>query len=281
MSAAKIPVISSNGAHIPAIGLGTFRLRGADCARAVESALSVGYRHLDTAVMYDNETEVGQGLKNSGLSRDDVFVTTKVLPDNIGPGDLQTSARGSLKRLALEQTDLLLIHWPNKSIPLEGSIGALCDVKKQGMTRHVGVANFPTALLASAVEIAARHGEKLVANQCEYHPGLDQTKLLAACRSHGIAFVSYCPVGQGSTLANPAIAAIATRLGKTPGQIVMRWHMQQPGVAAIPKSGQVKHQSENIDVFDFELSDADMKALSSLASPSGRLVKPPFAPVWD
>lgn len=275
------PRLLANGARIPAIGLGTSRLRGADCLRAVETALSIGYRHIDTAVMYGNETEVGQSIRTSGLPRDELFITTKVLPGDIGAGDLQKSARDSLKRLGLDQVDLLLIHWPNKAIPLSTSINALCDARKQGLARHIGVANFPSAMLDLATRLAAGHGEKLAANQCEYHPRLDQTKLLAACRAHGVAFVSYCPVGQGAFLSDPAIVSIARRLGKTPAQVVLRWHMRQPGVAAIPKSSQRHHLVENIEVFDFDLTDSDMKALSALAVPNGRIVRPVSAPDWD
>jgi diketogulonate reductase-like aldo/keto reductase len=281
MPATTVPRLFANGARIPAIGLGTSRLRGADCVRATETALSIGYRHIDTAVMYGNETEVGQALKTSNVPRDEVFITTKVLPGDIGGGDLQKSARDSLKRLAVDQVDLLLIHWPNKAIPLSASIAALCDAKKQKMTRHIGVANFPVALLDLAVRLAATNGEKLVANQCEYHPRLDQTKLLAACRANDIVLVSYCPIGQGAFLSDRVIADIAKRLGKTAAQVVMRWHMQQPGVAAIPKSSQRQHLLENIMVFDFELTDADIKALSALASPSGRIVRPNPSPDWD
>ena len=282
MSAApSVPRLHANGARIPAIGLGTSRLRGADCARAVETALSVGYRHIDTAVMYGNEEEVGQALKSAALPRDEVFVTTKVLPGDIGRGDLQKSAAASLKRLALDQVDLLLIHWPNKAIPLSASIAALCDARQQGMARNIGVANFPSAMLDLAVRLAAEHGEKLATNQCEYHPRLDQTKLLAACRAHGVVLVSYCPIGQAAFLSDPTIAGIAARLGKTPAQVVMRWHMQQEGVAAIPKSSKRPHLVENISVFDFALSEADMKALSGMASPNGRIVRPANAPDWD
>lgn len=279
--ATNVPKINGNGAAIPAIGLGTSGLRGGDCVRAVETALAVGYRHIDTAVMYGNETEVGQALKSSRMPRDHVFVTTKVLPGDIGAGDLQKSARDSLRRLGLDQVDLLLIHWPNKAIPLSASIGALCDAKKQGLARNIGVANFPVAMLDLAVRLAASHGQKLAANQCEYHPRLDQTKLLAACRSHGVVFVAYSPIGKGGFDTDPVVGAIARRLGKTPAQIVLRWHMRQAGVAAIPKSGRRAHLIENIEVFDFDLTDADMKVISALAGPNGRLVRPPMAPDWD
>jgi diketogulonate reductase-like aldo/keto reductase len=277
----EVPGIFANGARIPALGLGTSWLSDVDCVRAVESALSTGYRHIDTAAMYGNETEVGQAIKTSGLPRDDLFITTKVLPEDIGGGDLQRSANASLTRFALDYVDLLLIHWPNEAIPLSASISALCDAKKKGLTRHIGVANFPAKLLAHAVRFAAGQNEKIVANQCEYHPRLNQTKLLEACRANGIAFVSHTPLGQGRLLDDSTIATIARRVGKTPAQILLRWNIQQPGIVAIPKSAQPVRLVENLQVFDFELSDEDMNDLLGMASSDGRMVQPAFAPEWD
>ncbi len=187
------PLVHANGAAIPAIGLGTWPMKGEEAARAVARALEAGYRAVDTAAMYANEDAVGEGLRAAGVPRADVFVTTKVWYTDLAPGALQRSAEASLRRLGLDQVDLLLIHWPSTDIPLEGSIAALCDAKRRGLARHVGVSNFPVALLDSAVSLAT---EPLVANQCEYHPHLDQTKLLAACRRHGLAFLSYAPIGR-------------------------------------------------------------------------------------
>ena len=275
---ARLPI---PGAQIPAIGLGTFRLNGASAVSAVSGALALGYRHLDTAAMYDNEKEVGEGLRASGVARDQVFVTTKVWTTDIAKDDLQASAQASLSRLKLDQVDLLLIHWPNKAIPLAQSIEALCDARQRGYARNIGVANFPAAMLDDAVRLAATHGEKIATNQCEYHPRLSQAKVLEACRRHGVVFVSYSPLGQGSLMADPAIASIAARHGKTVSQIVLRWHVQQEGVAAIPKAGSAGHQRDNLDVFGFVLPDEDMRAISALAKPDGRLVKPGFMPEWD
>ena len=269
------------GAQIPSMGLGTFRLTGPSAVSAVSGALALGYRHLDTAAMYDNEKEVGEGLRASGVARDEVFVTTKVWTTDIARGDLQASAQASLSRLKLDQVDLLLIHWPNKAIPLAQSIEALCDARQRGYARNIGVANFPAAMLDDAVRLAATHGEKIATNQCEYHPRLSQAKVLEACRRHGVVFVSYSPLGQGSLMADPAIAQIAAGHGKTVSQIVLRWHVQQAGVAAIPKAGSAGHQRDNLDVFGFVLPDEDMRAISELARPDGRLVKPGFMPEWD
>ena len=272
--------VTSHGCTIPSIGLGTWTLRDEACSELVTSALASGYRHLDTAKMYDNEAAVGAGLKASGIARHEVFVTTKVWRDDIADDDLQRSAEASLKRLRLDYVDLLLIHWPNDAIPLKASIKALCETKKRGLTRHIGVSNFTTALLYDAVALA---DEPIVANQCEYHPHLDTSKVIAACKTHGVAFVSYCPLGRGSSggvIDEPAVKAIAVRLKRTPAQVTLRWHVQQ-GLVAIPRSSNKERIAQNLTVFDFELTAEDMKSLSSLARANGRVVNPATAPKWD
>lgn len=275
------PLVATNSTNIPAIGLGTWPLKDDDCTRAVTTALKTGYRHIDTAAMYGNEKAVGDGLRAGGVARKDVWVTTKVWWENIGEGRLQRSAETSLEQLGLDYVDLLLIHWPNPAIPLAQSIAALNDAKKRGLARHIGVSNFPTRLLDEAMRLTK---EPIVTNQCEYHPHLDQLKVLAACRKHGVSLTSYCPLGRGSVggvLDEAAVKTIAARLKKTPGQVVLRWHVQQPGVIAVPKSSNPQRMAENLAVFDFELSAGDMKALSALTRPNGRVVNLAFAPEWD
>jgi diketogulonate reductase-like aldo/keto reductase len=276
-----VPSVKSGPAAIPAIGLGTWPLKDEECARAVATALECGYRHIDTAAMYGNEQAVGEGLRASGVAREQVWVTTKVWWENIGEGALQRSAEASLKALRLSVVDLLLIHWPNPAIPLAQSIAALGDAKRRGLARHIGVSNFPTGLLDEAIRLTK---EPIVTNQCEYHPHLDQSKVLAACRRHGVSLTAYCPLGRGSVggvLDEPAVEAIAKRLGTTPGQIALRWLVQQPGVIAVPKSGNPGRIAENLAVFDFELTADDMRRLSGLARKDGRVVNLAFAPEWD
>jgi diketogulonate reductase-like aldo/keto reductase len=269
--------VPANGAAIPALGLGTWQLRGDDCSAAVKTALAAGYRHIDTAAMYGNEEAVGAGLKASGIGRDEVFVTTKVWYEDLAPADLRRSAEASLKRLGLSRVDLLLIHWPNARIPIAGSVRALCGVKRAGLAHHIGVANFTVRLLDEAVAAA---DEPIAANQCEYHPYLDQRAVLSACRRHGVAFISYCPLGKAQVLGESAIQAIATAHGRTPAQIVLRWHLQQ-GVAAIPKSGNARRIAENLSVFDFELAEDEMARITELARLGGRMVAPSWSPAWD
>lgn len=271
--------VNANGASIPALGLGTWTLKGEECSALVSHALSIGYRHVDTARRYDNEAAVGAGLRASGIARDELFVTTKVWWTDIAPGDLERSAEASLKDLGLDQVDLLLIHWPNPSIPLEGSIKALNAVKRMGFARHIGVANFPSSLLAKAIALSEA---PLVCNQVEYHPYLDQSKLLRLCRENGVALVSYCPLFRDGGLFNEkAVQDAAVRHGKTPGQIVLRWHVQQDGVSAIPRTSKAARLAENIDIFDFALADTEMAAISALTSQNKRLCDDDFAPEWD
>jgi diketogulonate reductase-like aldo/keto reductase len=271
--------VNANGAAIPALGLGTWTLKGEHCAEMVTEALAIGYRHVDTAASYDNEAAVGSGLRASGVGRDNVFITTKVWWTDIAPGDLERSAESSLKRLGLDQVDLLLIHWPNPRIPLEGSIKALNNAKRSGLARHIGVSNFPTAMLSQAIALS---DAPLVANQVEHHPYLGQTKVLGACREAGMAMVSYCPLSRGGSLfEEKAVTEAARRHSKTPGQVVLRWHVQQDGVVAIPRTNRLARLAENFAIFDFALSDAEMAAVSALARPNSRICDFDFSPQWD
>lgn len=271
--------IKANGADIPAIGMGTWTLKGDQCAELVAEAIDVGYRHVDTAAMYANEDAVGRGIAGSGIARDDIFVTTKVWWTDIAPGDLERSAEQSLARLGLDHVDLLLIHWPNPRIPVADSIGALNRVRESGLARNIGVSNFTTALLDEALRAS---DAPLVADQVEYHPMLNQDKVHAACRKAGMAMVSYCPLYRGGALFDrPEIVGPARRLGKAPAQIVLRWHVQQDGVVAIPRTTRRERLAENLAVFDFELDAAEMDAISALSSANSRICDFEFSPRWD
>jgi diketogulonate reductase-like aldo/keto reductase len=271
--------VAANGANIPAIGLGTWTLAGRTAARLVAEAIAVGYRHVDTAAMYDNEDAVGAGLRDSGVDRGEIFLTSKVWPSDIADGDLQRSAEASLKRLKTDYLDLALIHWPSKTIPLAESIRALNEVRERGLARHIGVSNFTVALLDQAVALSRY---PLACNQIEYHPFLNQDRVLATCRRHGMAVVSYCPLARGADLfAEPAVAAAARRHGRTPAQIVLRWHVQQDGVAAIPRSTNPGRIAENLNVFDFALDADEMAALDALRGRNHRICDYAFSPDWD
>lgn len=273
-----VPTLSLHGATMPRLGFGTWRLSGQACRDSVATAIDCGYRHIDTAVMYGNEVEVGAAVAASGLVRDAFFLTTKIWRDHLGYGDLMREAESCLDRLGCGYLDLLLVHWPNDAVPLAETMSALNEACRRGLTRHIGVSNFTSALLREA---AAASETPILANQCEYHPGLDQSVLIDACRSAGTAFVSYRPLGQGKFLADPVIARIAGGHGRTAGQVILRWHLQQPGVVAIPRSATPAHIAENIGIFDFALSDDEMTAISALKQANSRDVSPAWAPAWD
>ena len=270
-------LVEANGAVIPAIGLGTWELRGRACARLVEQALRLGYRHIDTAQVYENEREVGDGLRASGVRREDLFVTTKVWTTHFAPNDLERSTRESLSKLKLAAVDLLLLHWPNPRVPLAETLGALAHVKQLGLARHIGVSNFTVALIEEAV---AACPEPLVCDQVEFHPYLDQTKVREACARNGMAVVAYSPVAKGRIRNDRALAAIGQAYGKTAAQVCLRWLVQQ-NVSAIPRTSRVERLSENLAVFDFELSDRDMDDIFAMATGKGRLTNFAFAPKWD
>ena len=275
----KVPTIDAAGVAMPAIGLGTWDLRGAECAKVVGEAIDLGYRHIDTAAMYGNEREVGEGIRASGVTRGELFVTTKVWPDNLGPKDLLASAGTSLDKLGLAFVDLFLIHWPSPTIPLAQSIDALCEVKRRGWARAIGVANFTVAMIDEAT---ARAVEPLACNQVEYHPYLSQKRVLEACRRHGMALTAYCPIARGAVSDDPVLKEIAARHGRTPSQVALRWLIQQPGVAAIPKTARRERLIENLEAAEFSLTDAEMARISGLARPDGRLIdEAGLSPVWD
>jgi diketogulonate reductase-like aldo/keto reductase len=270
--------VEANGAKIPTIGLGTMTLQGAVCVEAVRTALRLGYRHIDTAERYGNEAAVGeglhQGLKDAGLKREDVFVTTKVYQDKLAAADFQRSFDDSLAKLKLPWVDLLLIHWPNPAVPLAETLGVLCKAKREGRAKHVGVANFTTTLLRDAVELAS---EPLVTNQIEVHPFLDQGKVIAACRGYGMAVTAYCPLARGKVPGNEVLERIGKAHGRSSSQVALRYLVQQ-GIVPIPRTANRDHLAA---VFDFKLSDAEMAEIGRLKQPGGRVVNPPHAPKWD
>jgi 2,5-diketo-D-gluconate reductase B len=273
--------VEANGARIPAIGLGTMTLRERGCVETVRAALELGYRHIDTAERYQNEEWVGEGLRQglaaAGLKREDVFVATKVYWDKLAPGDFERSVEQSLRKLDLPWVDLLLIHWNNPKVPLSESVRSLCKAKRNGQTKHIGVANFTSTLIDEAVRLAS---EPLVTNQVEMHPLLDQTKLIAACRKHGISITAYCPLARGKVAGNAVLERIGAAHGKSAAQVALRWLVQH-GVIPFPRTTNADHLAANLAVFDFELSDAQVMEIGALKRSDGRVVNPAHAPKWD
>jgi len=270
-------VIRAHDAGIPAVGLGTMTLKDAACVEIVAAALDLGYRHLDTAQMYGNEREIGEGLRASGVSRDEVFLTTKVWWNRFAAGDFERSVDESLERLGLPAVDLLLLHWPNPQVPLAETMAALCKVKRAGLTRHVGVANFTIPLLDEAVRLAS---EPLVTNQIEVHPFIDQSKVIAGCRAHSMAVTAYCPIARGRVPDSEVLDRIGKAHGRSAAQVSLRYLVQQ-GVIVIPRTSKKERLAENLAIFDFILSDAEMAEIATLKRPDGRIVSPPHAPKWD
>ncbi|MGJ4946801.1 aldo/keto reductase [Bradyrhizobium sp. HKCCYLS20291] len=270
-------MIDANGARIPALGLGTWELRGRTCTRIVEQALTLGYRHIDTAQVYENEHEVGEGLRASRVRRNEVFLTTKIWTTHFAPNDLERSTKDSLVRLRVSEVDLLLLHWPNPHVPLAETLGALAHAKTLGLARHIGVSNFTVALIDEAVAVSP---EPLVCDQVEYHPYLDQTRVREACARHGLAVVAYSPIAKGKIKNDPTLTRIGQFHGKSPAQVCLRWLVQQ-NVVAIPRTSKIERLSENLEVFDFELSEQDMADIFAMGSPEGRMTTFAFAPKWD
>jgi 2,5-diketo-D-gluconate reductase B len=274
-----VEVVEANGARIPLIGLGTWELGGRTCARLVEQALRLGYRHIDTAQIYDNEREVGDGVRASGVPRGEVFVTTKIWPTHFAPLELERSAKESLTRLRLSEVDLLLLHWPNPHVPLAETLGALNKVKRAGLAHHIGISNFNVRQIEEAVRLSS---EPLVCNQVEAHPFLDQTKVIAACRRHGLAVVAYSPIARGKAARDPVLVEIGKAHGKSAVQVCLRWLVQQ-GISVIPRTAKIERLDSNAAIFDFTLSDDEMARIAALAHPRGRVVNFSFsgAPEWD
>ncbi|MEQ5774700.1 aldo/keto reductase [Thalassospira sp. NFXS8] len=271
--------VKANGADIPALGFGTFRMPGEDVLRIVPKALEIGFRHIDTAQIYGNEAEVGSAIAGSSVARNDIFLTTKVWVDKFRHDDFIASVEESLKKLKTDYVDLLLLHWPKMEVPLAEQIGALNEVRKAGKVRHIGVSNYSTRLMADAVALS---DAPIVTNQIEVHPYIDQSKVISAAKETGMSITSYYAMADGKVFEDDVLKELGAKYGKSVAQIVLRWVIQQDGLIALSKTVGEKRVVENFDIFDFEISTADMQAISALARPDGRIVSPDgLAPVWD
>ncbi len=278
MNPHAIPVLSAHGCRMQQIGFGTSQL--GDCGDLVATALKLGYRHLDTAWKYGSEKGVGAGIRASGVPRGEIFLVTKVSHEYLRADAFARSVEESLKNLQVDYVDMLHVHWPSmEKVPLTETMGALAKAKRQGLARHIGVANFNIALLEEAL---AACPEPLATLQAEYHPYLDQSKMLDYCRRKGLIFTAYCPLARGRVFKDPVLADIAQAKGKTIAQIVLRWIVQQGNIAPIPRSSNAERIAQNLDVFNFTLSADEMQRIHALARPDGRIANPAGrAPPWD
>lgn len=273
-----VPSITVGGVTIPKLGLGTYQLHDDVCRRAVSEGVRLGYRHVDTAEMYQNEQAVGDGIRASGVPREEIFVTTKVWHDHLMDGMLQAAAEASLVRLGLDVIDLYLIHWPNRDVAVAEAVGALNDVVRRGLARAIGVSNFPVRMLDEAVA-ASTH--PLAVNQVEYHPYLSQRAVLAAAERHNIGVTAYCPLARGRILAEPAVVAMAEARGVAPASVALAWLIGQERVIAIPKSSNPLRLADNLVAARVHLTDEERAEIDALAAANQRLISPSFAPDWD
>lgn len=265
------------GEAIPALGFGTFELTGPEGEAAIRTAIELGYRQIDTAIRYGNEAEVGRAIAAAGVPRDELFVTTKIWYDDLAPERVHQRVGESLERLGLEHVDLLLVHWPGRDVSLGETLAAFADEKAQGRTRLIGVSNFTVALLDKALDV---HKADLFCNQVEYHPYLSQAKLLARMRRADMLLNAYQPIARGKVFQSELLQEIGRRHGKSAAQVTLRWLIQQDNVGAIPRSSRVENMRANLDIFDFELSEAEMASILGLAR-GERLSNLPWAPEWD
>ncbi|RVP98055.1 aldo/keto reductase [Sinorhizobium meliloti] len=271
--------VSSNGANIPALGFGTFRMSGAEVLRILPQALKLGFRHVDTAQIYGNEAEVGEAIQKSGIARADIFLTTKVWVDNYRHDAFIASVDESLRKLRTDHVDLLLLHWPGSDVPMAERIGALNEVRNAGKVRHIGISNFNAAQMEEATRLS---DAPIATNQVEYHPHLDQTKVLQTARRLGMSLTAYYAMANGKVPADPLLAEIGGRHGKTAAQVALRWLVQQQDVIVLSKTATEARLKENFAIFDFALTREEMAAVRELARPSGRIVNPQgLAPEWD
>jgi 2,5-diketo-D-gluconate reductase B len=269
-----IETIEVQGMSVPRLGFGTWQIEGSEATEAVRDALEIGHRQIDTARAYENEAEVGEGLAQSGVDRGVIFLTTKVFPGDFEPDALKAAAEDSLRSLKTDYLDLLLLHWPDDSVPLERTLQALVELQEAGTIRHLGVSNFPAGLLAEALAQAP-----VFCDQVEYHPFLGQDRLLELARANDVLVTAYSPLAHGRVPGDATLAEIGEAHGKTAGQVALRWLLDQPGVSPIPKASSHERRVENFEVFDFSLSDDERERIDGLPK-NDRQIDPDFGPDW-
>jgi len=270
---ASLRALEIQGSTVPKLGFGTWEILGRDCEEAVADALEIGYRHIDTAQAYDNEAEVGKALAASGVPRRELWLTTKLWRKEYRR--VRDSAQESLERLQVGCIDLLLLHWPNDEVPLEETLGALAQIRDEGLIKHFGVSNFPAYMLRDALKVAP-----IFADQVEFHPFLGQDELTELALEKDFMVTAYSPLARGKVPSDETLARIGERHGKTAGQVALRWLLDKPNVATIPKASSHERRLENFEIFDFGLSDDDRAQIDALPK-DGRILDPGFAPDWE
>ena len=271
----SLRALEIQGSTVPKLGFGTWEILGRDCEDAVTDALEIGYRHIDTAQAYENEAEVGKALAASDVPRNELFLTTKLWREEFHPDRVRPSAEGSLEKLQVDSVDLLLLHWPNDDVPLEETLGALAALREEGLVKHFGVSNFPAGMLREALQIAP-----IFADQVEFHPFLGQDRLVELAAEKDFMVTAYSPLARGKVPEDETLREIGEAHGKTAGQVALRWLLDKPNVATIPKASSHERRVENFEVFDFELSDDDRTRIDALPKDE-RIIEPGWAPDWD
>jgi 2,5-diketo-D-gluconate reductase B len=269
--------IKTQGVNIPRLGFGTFRMPGGESQPVVESAIALGFRHIDTAAMYENEAAVGAAIATSGAKRTELFVTTKVWHDQLSPDALRRALDISLAKLKLDYVDLYMIHWPSRDMDMAATLEALIELREGGLARAIGVCNFNLPMIRRAVE---EIGAPIAAHQVEYHPFLSQAPMLDYLRSKAIPLTAYAPLAQGRAANDPTLAAIGRKHGASAAQVAIAWLLDQEDVIAIPKAGRPESQKANLEALTISLDDEDRAAIAALPKDQ-RFVRPPFAPEWD
>jgi 2,5-diketo-D-gluconate reductase B len=272
---ASLRALEIQGTTVPKLGFGTWQIEGPECQQAVEDALEIGYRHIDTARAYGNEEQVGHGIAAAGIPRNEFFLTTKIARDEYAPDDLRRAAEDSLRKLGVEGLDLLLLHWPNPDFPLEETLGALIGLRDDGLIKHLGVSNFPPGMLREAIGLAP-----IFTDQVEFHPFLGQDALVQLAIEKDFMVTAYSPLARGKVPEDATLREIGAAHGKTAGQVALRWLLDTPQVCTIPKASSHQRRVENFEVFDFELTGDERARIDALPK-GGRIIDPGFAPDWD
>jgi 2,5-diketo-D-gluconate reductase B len=267
--------IEVQGVRVPRLGFGTWQIEGPDATEAVRDALEIGYRQIDTARAYGNEVEVGAGIAESGVDREEIFLTTKVFPGDFEPEALKAAAEDSLRSLRTDHLDLLLLHWPDEDVPLERTLAALVQLREAGRIRQLGVSNFPAGLLEQALAHAP-----VFCDQVEYHPFLGQERLLRLARERDVLVTAYSPLARGRVAEDATLTEIGEAHGKSAGQVALRWLLDQPGVSPIPKASSHERRVENFEVFDFALSGEERARIDALPK-DDRRIDPDHGPDWE
>jgi 2,5-diketo-D-gluconate reductase B len=274
--ATQARTVTMRGVEVPKLGYGTWLVEGEDAYEGVLDALELGYRHIDTARAYGNEAWVGRALTDSGVPREEIWLTTKVWYEHAEPAVLTRVFHEQLAELQVERVDLLLLHWPAAEVPLRETLGAMDALREQGLVGQIGVSNFPSELLREAIELAP-----IFCDQVEYHPYLPQGPVMHECLEHDLLLTAYSPFAHGHVHDEPMLQQIGALHGKSAGQVALRWLLDQPNVCAIPKASSRERRAENLDVFDFALDDDERAAVAALSKRHLRTADPAWAPDWD